>query len=492
MKKNPLIVQLAKLSRKEMTRFSEFAASPYFNKHKAVRALTSYLSEIYPDFSDKKCERFAIYQKIFPKTAHNQAQLAIVFSYAARLLEQFLIVETLEAEGFLADKSLYYKQIRQRGVVSMLALDWPSQKDNPSFNPFGNEIPFQRRPSHKWQEIQSLTEKDAISIKMGQASTRFLMEKHEKLEDFYLAETLKDACELLQRSLILKAPAPSWPLYENLVDLLNRFPEMLESHPTAAVYLIFFNFLKNGAEGQFEKCMKAIRDYEQMFSREEQQTLYNYLQNFCIKQINKGEQLFLKELFWLYKLQLDNQLLLEDGKLPEWHYKNIVTTGLRLEELTWVREFIENYSECLPDHVAGNAYSYNLAVWYYHIGKPSDVLPLLLQVEYTDLRYNLDAKSLLLKAYFDLEEEEALIAHAEAFIQFVNRNKSLTDFQKRGYVNLVRFTLRIFKLKLGEIFIKEEKWHSEIRKTKQALENVETVFNRTWLVAKLEEVAKAP
>ncbi|MBK9015910.1 MAG: hypothetical protein IPM82_18635 [Saprospiraceae bacterium] len=79
-----------------------------------------------------------------------------------------------------------------------------------------------------------------------------------------------------------------------------------------------------------------------------------------------------------------------------------------------------------------------LAAWFYHVGKAGRGASALLQVEYTDLRYNLDAKSLLLRTHFDLEEEEALLAHADVR-QFVKRNKSLTDFQKKATSNLIRF-----------------------------------------------------
>ena len=52
---NKLIRLISSVSRKEMTRFREMAASPYFNKHQDTLGLVCYLSEIYPRFDEETC-----------------------------------------------------------------------------------------------------------------------------------------------------------------------------------------------------------------------------------------------------------------------------------------------------------------------------------------------------------------------------------------------------------------------------------------------------
>ncbi|MCF8244554.1 MAG: hypothetical protein K9J37_08330 [Saprospiraceae bacterium] len=485
MKNNPLIVQLASLSRKEMTRFVEFANSPYFNKHLQVRALAEYLSEIYPNFTDKKCERTFIFQKLNPGQPHQQSQLAIIFTYSIRLLEQFLIVESLAEEGRLEDKTLYFSQLRKRNLTNQLKTDWESKNENRTVETSeadGKSSQFYEK------RIRTATEQDAIAMQLGRTETQFLEEKQAYLDGYYLSESLRDACERIQRYRLLKTSPPAFAFFEKTREALIEMPETIRQTPSIDVYFQLYALLKTDELSQFPVCKATIREHENHFDREELQNLYNYLQNFCIQQINNGHQQFLGEIFKLYQLQLDSQLLFVDGVLPEWHYKNIVTTGLRLEERAWVRDFIEKYSSMLAESVAGNAYSYNLAAWFYHVGKPEEVLPLLLQVEYTDLRYNLDAKSLLLRTYFDLEEEGALLAHADAFSQFVKRNKSLTDFQKKGYFNLIRFSQRAFKLKIKQDFAKQQKLEEGLQKLVADIGKTEPIFNRTWLEIKLKEL----
>ena len=100
MLKNKLILLLNTFSKKEMTRFSEFAQSPYHNKHEEVQALVRYLATIYPQFSAKKCDRFRIFKKLFSDEPHDQARLALLFTYTFRLAKDFLSLEQWKSPSY--------------------------------------------------------------------------------------------------------------------------------------------------------------------------------------------------------------------------------------------------------------------------------------------------------------------------------------------------------------------------------------------------------
>ena len=95
---NRILKLLAKLSRKEMTRFAAFALSPYFNKHADVKAVVNYLSNVYPEFGEKNCGREVFSRILFPQKKYDQARLAVIFTYTFRLLRQFLILEQAKSE----------------------------------------------------------------------------------------------------------------------------------------------------------------------------------------------------------------------------------------------------------------------------------------------------------------------------------------------------------------------------------------------------------
>lgn len=475
-----------------MTRFAEFVHSPYYNKHEDVKNLVDYLSQIYPDFNEKKADRTVIFARLYPALPHNQQQLAIIFTYTHRLLEQFLALQQAEKENFFENKVLYYKALRERNLFFLLKNNWEENAGKVIF-----ETDAAKNKQGSKSQLESFETRahlaavlDAISMEQGLHDREFLTRKQFWLDAYYLSEKFKDACELHQRSVLLKKEYGENIFLQKALEVLQELPDDFKRMDPMLVFGKIYHLLKYAEPGNYQPTLAFIRERHHRLSHSTLQVIYNYLQNFCIQQINAGHQQFLRELFELYKFQLGKELLLTEGNLPEWHYKNIVTTGLRLDEHQWVRSFLDQYRNRLRPEVSENAYSYNLAAYYYHLKKHEEVLQLLLHVEYTDVRYNLDAKSLLLRTYYDLEEGEALHSLSVAFKQYLKRNKSLSEFQKKGYFNLLRFTGRAFRLKANKDFTSPQKWASDFQKLRNDLAAAETVFNLSWLEVKMASLSE--
>jgi len=118
MQGNPLIQIISTFTTKEMTRYVEFACSPYFNKHKDTIRLIRLLAKLFPDLSEKRCDRYRLFKKLFPQKPHHQANLSLLFTYAFRLLEKFLLTEQMEGEAF--DRQLHLlEQYRARGFYQL-------------------------------------------------------------------------------------------------------------------------------------------------------------------------------------------------------------------------------------------------------------------------------------------------------------------------------------------------------------------------------------
>ena len=95
--------------------------------------------------------------------------------------------------------------------------------------------------------------------------------------------------------------------------------------------------------------------------------------------------------------------------------------------MDWTKEFIEKFKDYLHPEVVENAYTYNLASYYYSTNQLDKVLDLLVKVEYTDIQYSIGAKSLLLRTYYDLEENEALLSLTRSFKQYLKRNRLIPE-----------------------------------------------------------------
>ncbi|MEL6637499.1 MAG: hypothetical protein AAFW73_18750 [Bacteroidota bacterium] len=480
MKSNPLIQLLAVFSRKEVTRFKDFVYSPYHNKHRGVRLLVGHLSQIYPNFTEKSCTREGLFQILFPDEGHDQAKLATVFTYALRLAEQFLITEQFrEREGL--HRVLLLQNLRQKEQNRYYQKVLKTQSRWLEGQTYRDGAHFNRR-------FLLLAEADLFFSEQARYSKGgSIQRKQDSLDHFYLSEKLKDACEMQVRRRIMQQEYQN-PLFEALLAEVAANPSQYAAVPPVVVYFQLYQMIRHGADADYRRALEVIREKAPFFPKRELQNLYNYLQNHCIQQINQGHRHFLKEIFELYKFQLEDDLLFINGYLPEWHYKNIVSTGLLLHETAWVRDFIEGYKKHLPPDVVDNAYSYNLAFYYYETQQYGRVLDLLVHLEYSDLRYALNAKLLLLKTYYDLDEYETLLSLSDSFRQYLQRKKEISDFNRQGYYQLLRFTRRAIQIKMKVGYVARERLRGELQKLRAEIETTNTRFGQAWLESKLREI----
>ena len=478
---NALITALQTFSRKEMTRFREFCDSPYYNKHLKVRNLVAYFSQLFPGFSPQNCDRHLIYKILFPAQKFQQSKLALVFTYTNRLLEQFLIQEHLAVEPRY-QQILLLRHLRHRKLFKHYRkVSLRLEKDL-------LQHPY-RDSDYYRQQYLAAAEADAFySQQWKRKKDVGIYEKQVHLDAHYLSEKLRDACEMGLRSKILKVQyAPE--LLRPAIDLYENEHHSAKDIPAIHIYYQIYQLITTQEQERFEAVLHILDDYTPYFPMGELQNIYNYLQNYCIEQVNKGSRKFLEESFKLYQRQLDLQLLHDQkGYLSQWHYKNIVAIGLRLGEKGWVHQFIETYQAQLAPESHHDAYSFNLAAYYYSLRRYDKVLQLLLRLESSDIRYNLDGKALLLRTYYDLDELEAFLSLTDSFQQYIQRNKLISDFQRRGYSNLIKFARKAFKIK-SELGIRApSKSKAALSKLSGQVQQSDPVYNLSWLQEKIDEL----
>jgi len=396
------------------------------------------------------------------------------------LLERFFAIEKLEARD--ADSNfLTAEYLRERRLLKQydkLQKTIYKQLNNAEF----------RDADYYFQQYLFANERDQKYLKITQKrEDDGLQEKQDSLDVWFMAMKLRDACEMKMRQRYFGEEYEAGLLSEILSKIKSQ-PSDYQHIPAIFIYYLVYELLANEAQEDYFILKEKVEKEAAYFSKSELQNIYNYLQNFCIQQINKGERNFLNEIFVIYQSQLERELIFEkNGTLAEWHYKNIVTTGLRSNAFDWVRNFIEDFKPRLSPTVAENAYSFNLANYFFATEKYREVLPLLIQVEYSDIRYKLDARALLLRTYYHLEETEAFYALCDAFNQLLLRNKGLTDFQRTGYQNMIKMSRKVFAWRGSINFVKTVDFEAEKLKLRDELKDMNPVFNAAWLRGELTE-----
>jgi len=475
-----LLHSLKSLDRREMTRFVAFAHSPYHNKHDGVRCLVSYLDELFPDFSGADCAPEVMEREVMKRAKIAGDAFAPILTYTQRLFEAFLICEGLE-EDDSARWLFLLRGLRGRKL----------------FSQYERQLIKARRKLEKSERRDALQLQfryqlgvetgDYVAQRERRQADTSLQNRQDAFDLYFISEKLRDACELQVRRQIL-AGEYTMLFLEPILQEIRSNPDRYRPEPAVFIYYSLYQMLREEASTYYFQALDSIREHRQAFHRAELITIYNYLMNFCIARINRNDGRFLQELFTLYKLQLSDDLLLEDGYLSEWDYKNIVTTALRLGELDWAKLFIEDYRDSLSPVSMDNAYRFNKASYHYAAGEYDDVLALLTKVEYSDLRYSLGTRALLMRTYYDLDEYEALHALTESFRQYLQRNQLMSDIRRLGYFNLFRLTRKTALLRTRFPYLRQDKIQRELVKIREEVDATEEVFNRSWLLEKLEEL----
>ena len=109
-------------------------------------------------------------------------------------------------------------------------------------------------------------------------------------------------------------------------------------------------------------------------------------------------------------------------------------------------------------------------------------LRMLLRVEFNDVYYHLDSKSLLMKVYYEMNEFDAFLSLVDAFRIYLRRNKFISEFQKETYSNFIQVINKLMKLKMRNQPITLS-IHQDICETKPAAD-------LHWLITKSEELAR--
>lgn len=413
--------------------------------------------------ADKK----SVFKTCFPKEKFNDQKFRYLLSDLVSRLENFI-----SRRGFEKDEKLF-RQVLSRELASRKAVK--------AYNThrFTFEEKRKSSPIRDIAYYQHCYESEFIHLakatsEMKRDEKSNIGEVVEYLDRFYLARKLQLCCEIFNVRNVLAVDYKVFLLDEILSHLKNK------SYSDTPVITIYFRILMTLLESEDEKHFSDLRvllkEHEDKFTLEELREMYQYVLNYCIKKINLGNISWQHTLFEIYKITIENNVLMSEGHLSHWDYKNIVTISLRLKEEKWAKNFIDQYKKRLLPAERENAYRYNLANISFNTGEYSKCMKLLQQVEFSDVYYQLDSKSILLKTYFELEETESFFYHASAFRIFLKRNKLVSDYQRTIYLNLIRYSSQLMRANGVK---------RKIEMLKKKVEENRNVADLQWLLTKI-------
>ena len=471
MYQNKAIQILKTFSAQEMRQMADFVASPFFNKNETVTLLFGILMECHPDFTAPIIERERLFTAVLGDIPYDEQKLRYLLTDLTKLIEEFICYKAVDEEALFKYHLLLYSY-RQRG------LDKPFINTMKQAEKLLESWP-RRDVSHAF--YQYLIEEDKYrftSVQKEHLLESNLQSVVDNLDKYFILNKMRYSAEIINNRNVVAINYRLF-LYEEIMNHLRHNP--LDHVPAAKIYYnIILTLTEPENKQHYDTLLELLKEHKDLFSQDELFDMYVYAKNFSIRKINNGHTEFMKELFNLYKVILGNRIIFRENYLSQWDYKNIIYLGLRLEEYELVKGFIHDYNESLDPRYRKNAYTYNMAYYHFFKGEYDETLTMLRSVEFTDVYYHLDSKSLLLKTYYELEATEAFFSLVEAFKVYIKRNKQIPAHQKSNYNNLIKYVTKLYKWKLNP--------RKNLDELAAEMERTKPIADIIWLRKKLEEV----
>lgn len=428
-----LIQLFQALESHELPGLRKFLQSPYFNHRNDVQVLFNYLVECRKtswDMFDKR----AAFERLFPGAPYNSRRLNHVMSYLTRLVERYFTLEDIRQDEPLL-RLRHCRALRKRGIALQFERDLALLERAHGARPardatyylYAYELCLER---YAWEALRTRAAHARAPVAAA-ALTHFFM-----LENLRWACTAESARAVSAAGEHYQVPLTEAVLHESAAA-------EADDHPTLALLReSLLTLRERDGEQHFTQLRALLSTYVRRLPPAEARDAYMAAINFAIRRHNRGDAVYTRHAFDLYRSALEQGVLVENARLPKYTFINIFTLAQLAGEPDWAHHFLEHYRDRLPEADRDNIHRYCLAGRYFRLGDYGRVLELLRAVEFNEPFIQLDVRKMLLRSYFELGEWAALDSLLASFRTYLRRKKDL-GYHREGYLNLIRFAKKL-------------------------------------------------
>ncbi|MEL6653513.1 MAG: hypothetical protein AAFQ87_22175, partial [Bacteroidota bacterium] len=395
-------------------------------------------------------------------------------SFLYRQLKAFCEAEALQQSPFL-QRSLRLRQLNDRGLDRLYEIERKA-----ATKLLDEQAPDQEE-RYKFELEWATLDNEHFGRRQARTLDDSLAHKLRAMEVYFLTLLLRESGEALNRQHILSVDY-ELPLLSPLLSYLSEERQAYREKPLIELYFLICKSLQTEATDEdYQNLLLGLRRHRSQLSVAVARTMYKYAQNFCIRQINRGQERYQQALFDLFQELLREEVILKEGELAHTDFKNIVTVGLRVKALDWVAGFIDRYHQQVALPFRDNVYAYCQAALSLEQGQAQAAIRLLQQISHTDVHYQISARQLLLKIYYHREDYEATLYTISAFRHFVQRNKELPPTRKTYHLQFLKLSKALCLLRERMFALRREEAEARLQKFREKLDAAGELANRSWL-----------
>ena len=270
----------------------------------------------------------------------------------------------------------------------------------------------------------------------------------------------------------------------------RRFEKMLDGidvdeYNDAPVLQIYYYLIRmlmdNNNEKFYFKVKNILKNITTSINFEDLIEMHINMQNFCRRKLSEGKQNYQREEFEILRWQLDAKTYTVNDSMAFIFYRNAVNTALKLNELNWVKDFIENFKNDLQEEFRESTYLYSSAQYEFAMKNYDLSLEKLSKIKFNEVYLKYEAKVLQMLIYYETDSYEALISSLEAYRHFLQNNKLLSGNKKKLYQNFYKYFIKL-------VNSKKRNDNAALIKIKNEILNETTINNKDWLLKKIDAI----
>lgn len=470
MHNNKIIAILKTLRKEEIKQLLLFL--PLVSSNNKLFLFAQTILVHYPAFENRALEKEQLFKKIFPGKKYEDVQIRLLTSALNKALQQFFVfIHCQENNGLFS--SVLFSEFEKRNLHKQLEF----QKEEI----LKNELVIEENniKTFLYEYLNQETHRNYLYKNQNRTVEPNLQVLSNSLDLHYIINKLKIYCEALNYQTLSKAQ------YQiEFIDTILPYIENsnLVKNTLVQLYLGILQLFRqtSNLEQVYISIKKLFFEKYDRLNSSEADNIYGLIKNYCIRQSNKGNTFFVAELLELYKFEISQFQRKKEKDFSALTYKNAITIALRLNQFSWVKEFIPEFARFIAPTLRENAFHFNMAQYYFAIKEYKKINAHLQKIDGTDLFLIFSSKALQIRTFYELGEIMPLESLLQSFRLFVTSKKKI-GYHASNYLNFIKFVSKLNQFKYKDDEIKK------LKKLEQAIENEKGIVEKPWLLAKVKE-----
>lgn len=474
------------LNEAELKDAEKFINSPYFNSNRNIIRLFGLLKKHYPDFGEELIQKGELFSKLFPGKTYNEQVMKNLSSGLLQLLLEFLAIDKYRGRN-TNDKELdILRELNSRRLDNIfLSRLKKLEKDLQDTTHMIHPLFFHL---HKLETIktQYLLSRDRQKHAAGN-----VMKAGDYLVYFFITELTRIAIDLnanmtsfnINYETDLVGKILERLDFEQLLEYLkkNNYPycEMIE------VYYHRLNAMLVSSEDNYHRFRESILENAGRFSLYELASLIDSLHNMAIQRVNDGAENAVWDEFEAVKMKLKygTMALRTGGVISLLNFRNVIFSTVRLNQLSWAEEFIENYIHLVNEESRESISNHARGIIAYVKKDYDTAVKLLSNVNLENPFFASDVKTHLAIIFFEQGHYDSCTSVLDSFRHMLTSREEFSAIFREvniRFINTVSSYIRA--LTSGN------KGREILLKTKEKLLSYPMINHKGWLTQKADQL----